>query len=224
MQESFMPYKDADMLIINMLDDESLLKLLQVNKKLLVSGQEGFKERLRRRYPEMINKKPKDVPWSQWYLNAVYYISKLKEEFDFDYIASNFDPSKIYKIFKNTYKYDLKPVKDILTFEMLIQTNDDQKIYEFLKKKPYTNEELSLLLKYKKINLFEKFYENPSGILMKGAAESGDTRIVDYILEKIKQKSKKGNLRITGKGASALGDINLYFFGRYKRSCNYRRY
>ena len=110
-------YRDPDSVILKELDDRSLLNLCIANQNLDFCNNESFwKTRTRERfpnafpyfqdysffrqntilYPEIKNclKQPKN--WKEYYLQTVYYINKLKEEFQFSYQTGN--PSVYYAI------------------------------------------------------------------------------------------------------------------------------
>lgn len=91
--------KDADREILSKLEDKDLLQICSVNKyfKYIVCDDEFFKRRLMK-YPD-IEKYRGDKKWRRFFLETVYYISKLKEEFNYDYVFGN--PKKQYSLFMN---------------------------------------------------------------------------------------------------------------------------
>lgn len=92
--------KDADREILSKLEDKELLQACSINRyfKYSVCNDEFFKRRLMK-YPN-IEKYRGDKNWRRFFLETVYYISKLKEEFKYDYVFGN--PEKQYDLLKNS--------------------------------------------------------------------------------------------------------------------------
>lgn len=65
-------------------DNKTVLSMLSVNKKF--NDPEFFKSIFSKRYPQLVKYKTDDEDWKQFYLIMIYYISKLNEDFDYDYI------------------------------------------------------------------------------------------------------------------------------------------
>lgn len=103
--KGFTDVKDVDHLISEAADDETLLKLLQVNRNLLTVGEKAFRDRMMKRYPVLASLKdnkdinPEDITWAKYYLKMTYYINKLKEKYNIDYIdVSSFEPAGFLKM------------------------------------------------------------------------------------------------------------------------------
>ena len=163
MKIGFTQLKDTDRLILDAADDRTLLEILKVNRNLLILGEDAFKKRIQRSYPVLAKLKPYGMKWAKYYLDMVYYISKLKEEYDIDYIpVSSFDPAGYYvskQIQKNIHNYlnILRHAKH--TAEIFAELGDEKLIREWMDKNPkYRSFALAFLLKYKNVSLFEKLY------------------------------------------------------------------
>lgn len=54
-----------------------------------------------RRYPYLAVLKDKHISWKQFYIDMIYYMSKIKEKFDIDYIANKYyNPKAFYLRYK----------------------------------------------------------------------------------------------------------------------------
>ena len=97
---TFSGIKDVDRKILEQLDDKDLFSVLLTNKYLNnILDNNFWKKRLIKRYPGSVEyKKTKDgaTHWKRYYLTTVYYVNKLKREFNYDYISG--DPETYYKI------------------------------------------------------------------------------------------------------------------------------
>ncbi len=88
--------KDIYELIVHSSDDKTVLEMLSVNKKF--SQDDAFKRVLQRRYPLLTSFRKEGETWKVLYLRMIYYIEKLKEDFDFPYINyKTFNPETQYK-------------------------------------------------------------------------------------------------------------------------------
>jgi len=87
---SFSGNKDVDREILSKLDDRNLLQACQVNKYVWnqVCNEDFFRNRLLKMFPEI---KREDVKnWKEFYLRAIYYISKMKEDYGYVYTFGDF--------------------------------------------------------------------------------------------------------------------------------------
>ena len=83
--------KDTDKIILSKLDDKDLLSILSTNKYLSTLPDDSFwRNRLYRKYPNY----EKEENWKETYLTTVYYIDKLKRDFNFIYTSG--DPKYVY--------------------------------------------------------------------------------------------------------------------------------
>ena len=90
--------KDTYEYILNFTDDRTILNMLSVNKKF--RDEALFERILKTRYPLLAKYIHYDT-WTNFYIDMIYYLSKLQEEFDFPYIQSpDFIPWNLYKFFR----------------------------------------------------------------------------------------------------------------------------
>ena len=232
MKTGFTQLKDTDRLILDAADDRTLLEILKVNRNLLILGDDAFKKRMQQSYPVLAKLKPYGMKWAKYYLDMVYYISKLKEEYDIDYIpVSSFDPAGYYVSKKNERKIalDLNQLRNsIHTAEILVELGDENRIREWMNKNSkYKDFVLAFLLKYRNIPLFEKLYVsnnkpvkyfNPNYgvhqafLFLEEAAESGDINVVNYVLSKFKSIVDREELITFNHlvtGAAKRGDMEM---------------
>ena len=95
--------KDVYEYIAQFADDKTILTMLTANKELR-KNDKLFERVLLRKYPLLMNFKKENETWRKFYLRMLYYISKMKEDFDIDYIAiQGFDPDKYYREMKIPY-------------------------------------------------------------------------------------------------------------------------
>ena len=83
--------KDTDRLVLQYLDDRELLRICSVDRKTWneVCNDDFLKRRLSK-YPSISKYKNKDETWKQFFFRAIYYIAKLKENFEFQYTEGDF--------------------------------------------------------------------------------------------------------------------------------------
>jgi hypothetical protein len=132
--------KDTYEYLLNFADDKTVLSMLSVNKKF--NDDEFFEKIMKKRYPTIIEYKKLDESWKDFYIEQIYWISKTREEFNFEplpYIL----PKYIYRILfaassvttkhflrnKNhllflSLIYSLKK-KDILSAKKVLQRKDN---------------------------------------------------------------------------------------------------
>ena len=79
-----MDTKDIYLKLTDYEDDKTIVSMLSVNKKF--NDPEFFKAIFSKRYPQLVKYKTDDKDWKQFYLEMIYYISKLNEDFRYDYI------------------------------------------------------------------------------------------------------------------------------------------
>ena len=96
--------RDVDTYLLSRLDDKELFEILLLNKDFLKLGSAFFEKRLKERYPLLLKFKPEKMNYTKYYLSIVYYIAKLKEEYDIDYVpAPSFNPKIFYYKLVNNY-------------------------------------------------------------------------------------------------------------------------
>ena len=108
-KNSFTNVKDLDREILMRLPDADLIKACSLNKYLFesVCDEQFFHRRLQAYYPDIVLnyvRRPYDKKWRQYFLEIVYYINKLKEDFDYTYVSGS--PERQYKIFKKSRDND----------------------------------------------------------------------------------------------------------------------
>lgn len=102
---SFTGIKDLDREILKHIPDENLLKICRINKKTYnETCDDKFLERKLAKYSDIENYKREET-WKQFFSIVIYYISKMKQIFDFTYTSGNF--YRQYTILKNFKGDDL---------------------------------------------------------------------------------------------------------------------
>ena len=84
--------KDVDREVLKHVDDDKLLKICSVDRKTWneVCNDTFLKRRLMSKYPGIEQYKREDESWKRFFLTAIYYISKMKEDYQFTYTSGNF--------------------------------------------------------------------------------------------------------------------------------------
>lgn len=83
--------RDAARLVLMEMNDKDLLNMCQINEyyRNKICNDQFFHRRLLQKYPDTLQNKPKDMSYKDWHLRVVYYVAKLKEEFNYDYTGGN---------------------------------------------------------------------------------------------------------------------------------------
>lgn len=83
--------KDVDREILSNVSDKELLTVCSLNKKFYhdVCDDNLLLRRLSK-YPGIEQYKEKNETWKRFFLNVIYYVSKMKEKHDFDYTEGDF--------------------------------------------------------------------------------------------------------------------------------------
>lgn len=97
--------RDVDREILMRMDDKTLLNSCQLNNyyRNEVCDDQFFHRRLQQKYPDTLKDKPIDKKYKTWYLDIVYYVAKLKEDFNYEYTGGN--PKIQLQIFKGSKKF-----------------------------------------------------------------------------------------------------------------------
>lgn len=105
--------KDTYEYLLNFANDREVLHMLSVNKKF--RNEELFERIMKRRYP-LVSRFKKDKSWKEFYIQTIYYLSRLKEKFKIPYIPTlDFEPEVIYKSVKSpNYLQLIYPNENIL--------------------------------------------------------------------------------------------------------------
>lgn len=147
--------KDVYLHLTEFADDRTVIQMLSTNKN--YNDPKFFKRILERKYPTLLRYKKKKENWRQFYIRMVFYMSKLKEEFDVPYIpVKKFNPKKLYKYYEDSESL----YREIIRIAIL---NEDIKLMDkFIKKledfSPEFAEELAI--KKGKLNVVKYLREN----------------------------------------------------------------
>lgn len=89
--------KDTYEYILNFATDRDIINMLSSNKKF--RNEELFERVMRKRYPLVVRFKEKDMSWKEFFIQTVYYLSKLEENYNLPYLQTlDFDPKHIYTV------------------------------------------------------------------------------------------------------------------------------
>lgn len=220
--------RDTDKLVLEKMDDRTLMDTMKANKSLLRMGEEIFRERLKNAYPLLYVKKPFLESYRNYYLKMMYYLGKLKEEFIVDYIpAASFDPEALYRGFNIERKVFLKNRREFLEklLPFYAEIGDEKKLLEIEVGATFKYVEerealrryiLDNLIKYKHIDLFEKFakmwnfdaddfYDSFNFII-----QSGDKNVIQYFLNEYDYLDSDYNYEEGLLGAAEIGSIEMF--------------
>jgi ankyrin repeat protein len=83
--------KDINREILKHVDDKSLLEICTVDKKTWNEVcDDNFLRRRLSKYPNIEKYKRSDESWKRFFLRAIYYISLMKEKFEYNYSSGSF--------------------------------------------------------------------------------------------------------------------------------------
>ena len=175
--------KDIDRLVLQYLDDRELLRICSVDRKTWneVCNDDFLKRRLSR-YPNIQKYKNQDETWKQFFLRAIYYISKLKEDFEFQYTEGDFQ--RYYDILSNYEENELMDKAAEIGFGSI-------PFLDYLLKRGLVISPLTLNIAAKKGNLEAvKFLVEHGGIVhawhnltLRSASGKGHLEIVKFLVE-----------------------------------------
>jgi ankyrin repeat protein len=95
--------KDVDREILLKLDDKGLLKICSIDKKTWNSVcDDAFLRRRLLKYPGIEINKLNEESWKQFFLKAIYYISRMREKYYYEYNSGNFKTQ--YEIIRSAKK------------------------------------------------------------------------------------------------------------------------
>jgi ankyrin repeat protein len=98
--------KDTYEYLLNFADDKDVLNMLSVNKKF--SDEKLFERIIKRRYPLLLSYKQYRQSYKSFFIEMVYYISKLQEDFGIPYIPYKyFNPEIFYYSYIDAPEYFL---------------------------------------------------------------------------------------------------------------------
>ena len=98
---------DVDRETLKHVDDEDLLKICAINRKTWnsVCDDNFLRRRLSNKYPGIEKYKKVKENWKRFFLRAIYYIAKLKENFEYDYTSGDFKiQHKLLDEYKENYQ------------------------------------------------------------------------------------------------------------------------
>jgi ankyrin repeat protein len=92
--------KDIDREVLKHVEDKELLKICTMDKKTWNEVcDDNFLKRRLVKYPGIEKYKKKNESWKKFFLQAIYYISKMREDFQYEYTSGNFRTQ--FKLFAN---------------------------------------------------------------------------------------------------------------------------
>jgi ankyrin repeat protein len=92
--------KDVDREVLKHVDDKQLLKICSIDKKTWNEVcDDGFLRRRLSKYLGIDKYKKENESWKQFFLRSIYYISKMKEDFEFEHTSGDFQLQ--YKLLAN---------------------------------------------------------------------------------------------------------------------------
>lgn len=99
--------RDIDEKILLGLNEPDFLNLCALNRYLSdICEKTSYKNRLFKNYPGLFqfSSKPENISWKQFYMETIYWISKLKEKFNFIFTETGIDPKMYYNIIDNSWE------------------------------------------------------------------------------------------------------------------------
>ena len=99
--------KDVDREILKHVDDRDLLNICKIDNKTWnsVCDDNFLRRRLTHKYPEIEKYKRENESWKQFFLRAIYYIAKMKEHYEYDYISGDLKKQhKLLTKYKDNYE------------------------------------------------------------------------------------------------------------------------
>ena len=92
--------KDIFEYITNFSDDKTILNMLSVNKKFQDAS--FFQKIMSKRYPFLLEFKRKNQTWKSFYVETIYYLSRIEEKYGVPYIPTKgYKPKEFYLRYKN---------------------------------------------------------------------------------------------------------------------------
>jgi hypothetical protein len=122
--------KDADRLILQTIDsDRDLLETCNLNSYFNnLCNNDFFRNRMFKKYHFLIQDKPEELSWKDYYLKSVYYIDKMKREYGFDFTSKSSGDPKVYYYFLsgrkgNGIKMNFASERDMLHYGIMVSEN-----------------------------------------------------------------------------------------------------
>jgi hypothetical protein len=121
--------KDTYEYILNFATDRDIINMLSSNRKF--RDEKLFERVMKKKYPLIIRFKDENISWINFFIQTVYYLSKLKEEYDLAYIPSlDFDPKFFYNIISLHKNINKETFEDI---DRIIKENSGKKYHTIAK-------------------------------------------------------------------------------------------
>ena len=108
--------KDTYEYILNFADDRDIINMLSSNRKF--RDDKLFERVMKKRYPIILRFKDENMNWTNFYIQTIFYLSKLKEDFGLPYLPTlDFNPELVYNAlssYKNkaVLKEKIKNIED----------------------------------------------------------------------------------------------------------------
>ena len=188
--------KDIDREILKHVDDKELLKFCMVNRKTWneVCDDNFLKRRLTSRYPDIEKYKRKNETWKEFYLNVVYYITKLQDRFNFRYTEGDFRNQ--YKILRDSHYQDILFTASRSGDKSLVKYALDNRYSENI------NDALRIASKEGHLDVVKYLVERGADIHSQGetplaaAVVNGQAEVVKYLVSKGADAHVYGNYLI----------------------------
>jgi len=210
-------HKDTDREILLKLNNDDVLNYCNKleNRDIFkqICNDNFFKSYITKNYPKLLIYKPFGLRWKLFYLDIVYYISKLKEDFNFDYTNKpKAYPKEYYDII---FKYKNSDENSDVAFEKAVRKGYKD-LAEYFNKdlvEYYYNDAFIEAVKNNDDETIKYLIElggNEWDLALLYAASNGNMDFVDFFL----QKGADVNYGLAG--ASLKGDIKLinYFLDK----------
>jgi hypothetical protein len=135
--------KNVDTLILEKLDNKTLLETCSLNSYLFgLCDNNFFKNRMKKEYFNIFQNKPENLSWKDYFLRTIFYIDKMKREYNFDFTnKSSGDPKNYYLILKGisprTGKYhNFDNIRDLWHHQSLLAiTSGYEDLYNYFEDK-----------------------------------------------------------------------------------------
>lgn len=200
--------KDVDREILKHLNDTDLLKVCHLNKNLWskVCDDDFLRRRLTGKYPGIEKYRKEGESWKDFFLKAMFYIGKMREEFKFEYTFGDF--KKQYYLLK-----DSSDVHDLL-FESA-KEGELPLVIRALRQGASVKYQAALNVAVRNGHLDIVKYLDEKGAdihdrrddILRQASENGRVEIVKYLLERGADVHTQNDVTI--KIASQNGHLNV---------------
>ena len=211
--------KDLDKYLIEHLPDRELLLLMQTNKQFLQYGQDAYRKRILNKYPLLAKFKKENETWRRLYLEMIFYIAKLKEVYNIDYVpAPSFNPRFFY--LDETFH----GVREYYFLDYIAETGDlnlfkkyEKRFQRILNDENWIELTLGAAIQSGNIELVKYIEEKYSRLIpfhMDFAIISKNHKMIEYVSNKLLQKANNpteiAKIYIFARqGAAELGDMEL---------------